>query len=195
MSAGRIQERREQFKRDISALDPIRVVRKHVLSSNAYALDGDRYFELQDKVSSHFDVHPSEVVVVGSAHFGFSIAPQKRYRDFGDSSDIDVAIVSAYLFDKVWAEAYGFWRQNKWWPEIKSFQEYLFRGWMRPDKLPPNDRFEFGSAWWRFFNELTAVGTFGPYKIRAGLYRSWPFLEKYQVVCVEGCVQEEQDHR
>ena len=60
-------------------------------------------------------------------------------------------------------------------------------GWIRPDKLPPEDRFAESRQWWNFFNKLTAAETYGPYKIRAGLYYSWFFLEGFQRICVDQC--------
>jgi hypothetical protein len=43
-------------------------------------------------------------VVVGSAKLGFSIVPDKRYRAFGETSDIDVVLCSSALFDLFWED-------------------------------------------------------------------------------------------
>ena len=175
------------FKTDLGHLGPERVVRKYSLSTQPYALSPDVYFELQVTVADHFGIHPSEVTVVGSGQLGFSIVPRKRFRHFGDSSDIDLAIVSPPLFEKVWKLANEYWRHRLKWPEVDDFRSYLFRGWIRPDKMPPAHSFEFCSSWWEFFRSLTSSGDYGPFKIAAGLYSNWYFFEAYHVDNVTRC--------
>ncbi len=115
---------------------------------------------------------------------------------FGDQSDIDLAIISEFLFDKIWRQVFDYWEENEntdnvvYWSRENSFKDYLFRGWIRPDKLPPAQAFDFSRSWWEFFRELTRQGEYGPYKIRAGLYKSWYYLEKYQSICIKECKQE-----
>ena len=138
-------------------------------------------------MSDQFGIHPKEVVVVGSGKLGFSIKGDKRYQHFGDESDIDIAIVSGVLFDQIWSEVFRYRVGGAFWPEERDFKNYLFRGWLRPDKLPPDDSFEYGRKWWRFLRQLETDGLYGPYKIRAGIYKSWHFLESYQTANVRGC--------
>jgi hypothetical protein len=45
-----------------------------------------RYYSLKAAVAEQFQIHPNEIIVVGSAKLGFSIAPTKRYRAFGETS-------------------------------------------------------------------------------------------------------------
>ncbi len=179
-----------QFIEDLLVLPVATLVQKHITYGSCYILDSSTYFQLKSHVASKFGVHPNEVLVVGSGKLGFSIVHEKRYRPFGDSSDIDVAIISPDLFDKVWIEVFDYWRAGGYWPGQRDFEAYLFRGWLRPDKLPPERRFERCREWWEFFREVTGSGTYGPYKIRAGLYKSWHFMETYQALCIKEC----QDH-
>ena len=190
MEPEEIPDRIETFKADLGRLGPERVVRKYSLSTQPYAISPDVYFELQVAVAERFEIHPSEVTIVGSGQLGFSIAPQKRFRHFGNNSDIDLAIVSPPLFERVWKLANEYWRANRWWPEIGEFRKYLFRGWIRPDKMPPKNSFEFCAAWWEFFRSLTASGDYGPFKINAGLYSHWYFFEAYHVDNVTACAAE-----
>ena len=125
--------------------------------------------------------------MVGSAKLGFSIAFNKRYRVFCDSSDIDMVLLSPSLFDKIWKEVYSYESQKNFWPESSEFKEYLFKGWIRPDKLPKSDIFTLGNEWFEFFRGLTSSGRYGRFNIRAGLYKDWHFLEGYQSICVEQC--------
>lgn len=128
--------------------------------------------------------------MVGSGKLGFSIVNSKRYRPFSDTSDIDVAIISPILFDAIWHNVYDYSFSGGYWPEEKAFKEYLFRGWIRPDKLPPSHKFALCKDWWDFFRSITSTGRYGPYKISAGLYRNWHFLETYLSVCINECLVE-----
>ena len=128
---------------------------------------------------------------MGSAKTGFSIAPDKRYRPFGETSDIDVVICSSTLFDAIWKDVFDYWARGENWPSLGAFRKYLFRGWMRPDKLPPAASFQRAQDWWEFFRTVTSSGSFGPYKITGALYKSWHFLESYQQKCVRDSVEEE----
>lgn len=177
-----------KFKRDISELDLSVAVQKHLTYGPCCLLSSDVYFELKREIAEQFKLHPAEVLVVGSAKLGFSIVPKKRYRFFNDESDIDVALVAPQLFEQIWAEVYDYWYRRAYWDQHDTFCSYLFQGWIRPDKLPPFDR---AAKWWEYFRELTSTSRYGPYKIRAGLYKSWRFLESYQRLCVDAWKQTE----
>lgn len=171
-------------------MEYLQVVQKHVLSGPCYVLNEDAHYELKYAIAAEFGINPNDIFIVGSAKLGFSIASNKRYRPFGDQSDIDVAIVSNTLFDSVWQKVFEYWdRPGKdvYWYQSSDFMAYLFRGWIRPDKLPPARDFPYQLQWFRFFQYLTSTGKFGPYKISAGLYRSLYFLERYQCICTRQC--------
>lgn len=195
MSTGTAQgnpaSRLKRFKADLSTLDVRTIVQKHITFGDCFVLDQEEHFALKVAVSKKWELHPSEVLVVGSGKLGFSIAPAKRYNTFGDHSDVDVAVASAELFDRVWREVFDYDRAGGDWPQKDAFKRYFFRGWVRPDMLPPSTLFALGSEWWDFFTSLTSSGEYGRYKIQGAIYRSWWFLERYQEVAVSECQREE----
>ncbi|MDY6458769.1 hypothetical protein [Acinetobacter faecalis] len=74
-----------------------------------------RYDQIKVMIATRLNLSVSEIAIVGSAKLGFSIAPtkQKMFRDFcGEHadeekiSDIDVSIVSAELFNRLWVAYY-----------------------------------------------------------------------------------------
>jgi hypothetical protein len=182
-----IEERRARFKIDVRKFAAGSVVDRHVIFGDCYVLDKDSYFNLKEQIADHFKIHPPQVVMVGSGKLGFSIAHPKRYRSFGETSDLDIAIVSPHLFDRIWEEAFKTRGRFGYWPGEDDFSTYLARGWIRPDKLPPARKFQIADDWWKFFDSLAASGDFGRYKIRGGLYRDWIFLKGYQNLAVMGC--------
>lgn len=180
----------EEFKADLNDHSSLQMIRKYILNGDCYALNGDQHFRLKEEICEHFEVDFNNVILVGSAKLGFSIKAEKRFQSFGDDSDIDVAVVSAELFQKVWKEAYLYKISGAYWPKSASFFRYLSEGWIRPDKLPFSDYFAFTAAWWDFFNKVTASKRYGSFKIRAGLYHSMFFLQEYQKICIEQCIEE-----
>jgi len=182
-----IEERRVRFKVDVRKFAASSVVDRHIIFGDCYILDKDSYFNLKEQVADHFEIHPPQVVMVGSGKLGFSIAHPKRYRSFGETSDLDLAIVSPTLFDRIWEEVFKTRGRFGYWPGEDDFSNYLARGWIRPDKLPPARKFQIADDWWKFFDFLAASGNFGRYKIRGGLYRDWIFLKGYQNIAVLGC--------
>ena len=181
-----VKERLKEFKADLNILTPIQIVRKHIIFGECCELSRQNYFDLRSEVAKNFGLHPNEVLVVGSAKLGFSIAPDKEYNLFSDESDIDVVLVSSTLFDEYWNQVFSYKKKNPYWDE-HDFTGYLFKGWIRPDKFPRSKLFPSGKDWWDFFLSITSSGRFGDYNIRGGLYQSYFFLENYQKICIQKC--------
>lgn len=184
------RERLVAFKSALATRTTTNIVRQFVITGTAALLSEELYFNLRSEVAERFSLHPTEVLIVGSAKLGFSIAPKKRYRPFNDSSDVDVAIVSDRLFDDIWRRAHAFSASGGYWEEREQFKKYVFDGWIRPDKLPPERSFATAVEWWNFFREMTLSNRYGPYKVRGALYKSWYFLEKYQERAVSQCIDD-----
>ncbi|MHB9137528.1 MAG: hypothetical protein ACYC2J_14085 [Acidithiobacillus ferrooxidans] len=180
----------EEFKGDCKSLSSLQIFRKYILNGECYLLTKTLHFQIREDICEHFSVEFNDVIMVGSGKLGFSLKPGKRFAEFSDDSDIDIAIVSSRLFERVWEEAYLYKKSAADWPNCSSFFRYLSEGWIRPDKLPSSNYFKFSKQWWDFFNDLTKTEKYGPFKIRAGLYHSHFFLKEYQIICIEQCMQE-----
>ncbi len=177
----------DEFKKDIINNTPLDIVRKHIIFGSCAEITKEQYFNLRSEVASKFKIHPNEVLVVGSAKLGFSIAPKKTFRRFSDSSDVDLAIISSELFNVFWKEVFSFWEQNGYWDKFDDFNRYLLRGWIRPDKFPSSKSFQRSSEWWEFFKSLSGDRRYSSYKIVGAIYRDWHFLESYQMQSVKKC--------
>jgi len=180
----------DEFKEDLKNLSSINLIRKYIYTAQPELLDYAQHYQLKNEICEHFRVPFNDVIMVGSAKLGFSIKPEKRFELFSEDSDIDLAVVSTSLFEQVWQEAFLYKQSKSDWPQSEKFFRYLSQGWIRPDKLPSSQFFNFTGEWWDFFNQLTTSGKYGPYKIRAGLYHSSFFLEEYQKICIEQCIGE-----
>ena len=184
-----IQDRISKFQSDLLEFNVSPLVQRHITTGPSFLLDDDQYHLLRARVAAKLALHPNEILMVGSAKLGFSIVEKKRYRPFGEKSDIDLAVVSSQLFDTFARETFDYWERSRNWQNHKTFVKYMFRGWIRPDFLP--QALARRTQWWELFQNLTAEGTFGPFAIRAGLYKSWHYLDRYHSICIDECKRTE----
>lgn len=165
-----------------------RIVNSKIFHGSCHALTEDQHFSLKERIADEYSLSThQDIFLVGSAKLGFSIAPHKRYRPFGDSSDIDIAIVSHDLYQRVWHEAHAYSESGADWPKKGKFQDYISWGWIRPDMLPRSDTFSFSRDWRDFFREIQRSRAFGPYKVAGALYHDLRFLTQYQRRAVAAC--------
>lgn len=178
------EDRLESFKADVKEADALDVIRKHIVFGpcHVYRNSAD-YYELIRRAAERLGVHPSCMVIAGSAKLGFSVAPEKRYHPFHNKSDIDLTIVSNELFERVWREFYDAKIDAHDWSDRKSFLKYLFSGWIRPDFFP-DVKTPTTDGWFEFFAELSRDAPAG---VNVALYRDWHFFETYQTKCIELC--------
>jgi hypothetical protein len=165
-------------------------LRKQIITGPAFVFQDahDSYYALREGVGTLLGTHPANVRIVGSAKLGFSIAPYKRYRHFGDKSDVDVMVVDERLFDTIWGEIFDATEQDILWPKRTDFARYLMEGWIRPDMFPSIKGKLIGSWWDGFREQSQSVGV----KVTGAVYRNWEFLERYQLTALRQCVALEQ---
>jgi len=153
----------------------------------------DEYYEFRKKIAQKFNISFHEVYLTGSAKLGFS--PHKK-TNFSYESDIDVAIVSSKLFDKIMDSICEYQMQlrearrtvSEW--EIRkyhTFLEYGAIGWMRPDHLPHSFQMKnLKDDWFDFFTSISyGKSEVGNYKVSAGVFKSYKHLEQYTFSGIE----------
>ncbi|MFT6909246.1 MAG: hypothetical protein ACJAS1_005962 [Oleiphilaceae bacterium] len=147
----------------------------------------DEFYEFRKRVAQNFGISFNDIYITGSAKLGFS--PHKK-TTFSLDSDIDVAIVSQELFDKIMESIRVYQmrlrdsRISVTQSEIKKyhkFLEYGAIGWMRPDHLPISFRVrELKGNWFKFFDSISyGKSEVGNYKVNAGVFKTYRHLEQY----------------
>jgi hypothetical protein len=149
----------------------------------------------RDELGLGLDVSRADIRVVGSARFGFSMRPGRNLKSFGDTSDIDVVIINATLFDRLWlalldaayprppiTEKLGGW--------LKTRRNELYTGWLTPLEirlditifgLKAKPVLDFKTLW---FNALKQASRHPPRRhedITGRLYRTWQHAELYHL--------------
>jgi hypothetical protein len=204
-----------EFQADLQALDADAIYQKYVACDECRGdLDFDVDFA-RSVIAKQFDVEVEAIKLVGSAKLGFTlvnkvrriieagrsdgsepkIESRPRFSAFTVNSDVDIAIVSASLFDSIWKQCFDFWSLSDFadeinWRKGRHFRDYFFRGWMRPDKLPTGQAFPFSNEWFDFFREKTSERLAGDFALKAGVYRDEDFLRNYQTIAIKRCAFE-----
>jgi hypothetical protein len=149
----------------------------------------------RDELVGRLGVSRNEIRIVGSGRFGFSMKPGLNLRDFRDTSDIDVAVVNAALFDQLWLlildAAYprppitsriGGWLETR--------RNELYTGWLTPLEIRLDIKIvgarakpvlEFNARW---FDALKRASQHPPRRhedITGRLYRTWRHAELYHL--------------
>ncbi|HTB06272.1 MAG TPA: hypothetical protein VK806_04905 [Bacteroidia bacterium] len=153
----------------------------------------NEYFEFRNRIANKFNIGFHEVFIVGSAKLGFSY---HKNSIFSYDSDIDVVIVNDVLFENFYLKITDYqYKLDKSYKtidlkELKIYSEflrYMMKGWMRPDKLPTSFQVNLLKAeWFDFFNSLSyGKSEVGNYKVTAGLFKNYHYLEKYYTTSIE----------
>jgi hypothetical protein len=192
------REHLESFQRDIARPDlPIRsVVRRHVITGDPVAITRDQYFDLRDQVGKEFNIHPTNIILVGSCRTGFTLkkGERGRYRLCRPDSDLDIAVVSPELFNKLWDAAFSLAEADRMWrveQKTRWLIRDMFEGKVRPHTLPRRDEFKLANDWKSFFDTVSRERAFGTgRKVSGFVYSSWHRLEAYQERLVQMCRDE-----
>src|SRR5258708_5321223 len=107
-------DRVASFQRDIIELNLIDVIRKHITTGDPATVDSDTYFELRSRIAARYQLHPNQIVIIGSSRLGFSLEPEIRYAE-RTPKDVDVAVVSEPLFNQYWDMIFEKVRHNRQW--------------------------------------------------------------------------------
>ena len=202
-----------ELKQDLTKglLSNEEIFQRHIVDGSTYFFndvirDNLKEYTTKSIIANAFDVHIHEVVFVGSAKLGYSLNPKNLFNPFDlkftntkanrDKSDLDIAIVSSKLFDKIGDSIFDYtdsytskWKANEYYSEMeaqKKFDvpvcykhfEYYAKGWFRPDFKPTGFDFcEKGT-----YQELKRL-LFSQYKrkIAIAIYKNWHFFKEYHM--------------
>lgn len=114
-----------------------------VVSPYAFRASPAGYDDFRAELAARLGVAIDSITLVGSGRLGFSLNPEHLLRIFGPASDLDVVIVSSEVFDVTWTELLEKRSEIALAGEedrrrFKRTKENFFRGYLRPDHLPPS---------------------------------------------------------
>lgn len=144
----------------------------------------DRFKEI---VSEKLSVSFHSAHIVGSAKVGYSLSPRKPFKPFHEeeqgtpSSDIDVAIISDYLFNAFWQKLRACYK-TQYIAKYTQVTSTIFQGYINENDIIAIRG--IGQEWINMFSPITKalqdeLGIIHPITYR--IYRSWEDLEQYQI--------------
>jgi len=183
----------DEFRQLLREKTVAEIVEKHVVTDDPGPfISNDAIDFFKEKIRAVFQLQQNsllDVIVVGSAKLGFSFlekparngAPYKpAYRAYQSGvSDVDVAIASPDLYEKIWRDLCRYGAAQSKFPWRTDVGSYMFHGWIRPDKFPL-ERPQRCLDWNRVVNEVSRSRHFRYKQLRCAIYHSKWFLETYQ---------------
>jgi hypothetical protein len=165
------------------------IVREFVTHGSSVVIDDQTYARLREYAGDALQISPNrDVFLVGSAKLGFSIKPRRRYGLFGDDSDVDLAIVSPALYERLWGEARRYSRGGGLWENDSRihFKNDHANGVIKPYVLPDSDAIPTRRMLFDLESDLQRVGG-SPYPVTVAVWHSIETLEEYQTLAVIKC--------
>lgn len=181
----------EEFKAILLSERLDKIVKTHVFSGVPYVFQEEPHLldTLRNHLSDSMPIGKTNIAVVGSARIGFSLSPDTFPRAFSATSDIDVLVVDAAMFDTMWKTmlAWNYPRKrsglagadSSW---ARARKKELYWGWFVPNRiqfdglsLPATLRpmRDIATNWFNAFRSLSTYLEFSRRNISGRLYRSW----------------------
>lgn len=161
------------------------LARKIYLSYPTFALIEyqEEQFEILNNISRHFKIPITSVQVSGSAKIGHSLTEKKDREFIPGTSDLDIAIIDANLYQKyveivfINTNRYSDKRNFATTDDAKQYIKCVSQGIFRPDLMPKCDE---KTQWKSFFGKLSRKHTTLFKSINAAIYMSETFFEYKQ---------------
>lgn len=194
MACPSIEEFKELLRRDAAE----KITADHVFGGDLFL--AQKFPRVLNTLRRHlcprFSLDEENVIIIGSAKIGFSLAPDSFPRIFTKNRDIDVLVVSEPLFDTYWQTMLRWHYPRRLerlpgadWDWVKSRRRDLYWGWFHPDKIgyegltfpevlkPLRD---LKTKWFDSFQSLSLYDEFFGRDVNGKLYRTWEHALLYQ---------------
>ncbi len=172
---------------DLRTLSPDLFASQYIFEAVPFVFGGDlgAYVSWKTELGVRLAIDPRAIAIVGSASLGFSLNPDKSFKAFDDSSDVDVAVVSYRFFESAWDHlrrlgaqklAMSVPGQNA----VKAHQtNYVFNGTIATDFIL--EYLPFAAQWLPAFAYMSGLQPTEGRDIRARIYRDFDSLREYQL--------------
>lgn len=150
--------------------------------------DLDLYIDWKERLSNLIEVDARAITITGSAAAGYSLNPDKNFRKFTKTSDIDVAVVSDYYFNVSWhyLRNLGPLRHSLNVKEKSSLEDHrkrlVYWGTIATDKIV--QILPFGTKWIAAMEQMRKINPTIDRDINFRIYKDYESLREYQTNCI-----------
>lgn len=187
----------DTFKAELLARDPLVVAGEWLFDSLPVVFEDSMsdYIEWKTKLADGLEVDVNNLRIVGSAGIGFSLNPNKDWKEFHEESDIDVAIISPYHFEESWRfmrrlgpKIFGMPHEAR--ISIRAHVEkYIYWGTIATDQFL--QYLPFGRSWSLALANAGKHPLIGGREVNARVYRDYDALTGYTVNRLRNVIQNE----
>jgi hypothetical protein len=176
-----------------------RIVQDTLFPGTPFIFRGDAaiYDRFRSVLSAGLGVPAGDIIVVGSAALGFSMAPLTFGERFNanNDSDVDVIVVSQPLFEQAWQDLLA-WHHSKKWSIARArvqmildhHRRTIYWGHVWPDILSQISAVT--EPWISSFRGLSREPDLAVFNFQGRLYKSWNHALYYHVNSLRGVVGE-----
>lgn len=177
---------REAFKTLLQSETPTRFIEDQLFDRIPHIFQGDRriFADWKRALGERIDVDPACLAVVGSSATGFSLNPNKSFKAFDDTSDVDVAVISPHHFTIGWRylRMNGSRRLNVDTRTRNSWNEhvskYIYWGTLATDRLL--GVLPFGREWLQATSYMASLSPTEGRDVNLRIYTDYDALRAYQ---------------
>ncbi|RIV21508.1 hypothetical protein DYU11_19085 [Fibrisoma montanum] len=177
---------KEQLLTDIENEPPNYITSKWVVERVPFIFNGDieLYIDWKERLSLLIGVDSKSIVFTGSSAVGFSLNPEKNFKPFDESSDVDVAIISTHYFNISWHYLRNIGTDLfRLKPKEKNAiddhrQRLIYWGTIATDKIV--QLLPFGKKWVDAIDNMRTIEPTKDREINFRIYKDFEALRSYQ---------------
>ena len=179
----------EVIKSDLISLPPSIFATKWFFDSVPFVFENNyrQYIDWRHELSDKIKIDPSDIIITGSANLGFSLNPNKNFKEFDHISDVDICIFSEYYFTIAWHDLLNLslvGLSNKMNTVVKEHRNrYIYWGTIATDQILP--LLSFGRTWARIIPQMSKYKPLGDHEIHFRIYRDRHSFRSYLLTSIE----------
>lgn len=173
------------FRDELCEHSPAALISRWITEPIPYIFNDDltAYIQWKHELGQGLNVDPAAICLVGSAAFGFSISPTKKFKKIKPESDIDVALVSDFHFDIAWRwmRDLGSNRYSLPGRAQASIEDHrkrlIYFGTIATDQILAH--LPFGAEWSQVLSDMSGKAPANGRAVNARIYRDFNALRSY----------------
>lgn len=177
---------KQKFITDLKGRSISLVISKWLIDRTPYIFLSNRhtYIEWKELLAGKIGIDSHAICIMGSAGIGFSLNPNKNFRPFDHTSDVDIAIISNYYFELSWhnLRTLGTKLYHLDPTQKASVQDHVSRliywGTIATDRILTI--FPFGKSWIEALSDMARIQPTEGRCVNIRLYKDFESLRAYQ---------------
>lgn len=179
----------EIIKKDLLALSPTVFATKWYFDTIPFVFESqhDQYLLWRHDLADKLRIDPSDIIITGSAGLGLSLNPYKNFKNFDQTSDIDICIFSEYYFSVAWHDLLNLSLKGLNYKMTTAIKEhtsrFIYWGTIATEQILPV--LSFGNQWGRIIPQMSKYKALEDHDIHFRIYRDRQSFRRYLLTSIE----------